>query len=216
MREKRRYALTDHTHEIDVCLAGDGNLPPRRLMACTMEPGGEVGESVAVEVLRRERPRIAAAEARRAPVPPSVRSPTSRAPRTRSTTKTLRRAVQNEQDQIVIRRFGVGEGTSDGGWHKGGSPAHGGAYVDPERARRASIRPIGPHGAVAAAGVRRSTVSSPRRRRRVPATRGARRSEVFKLRDVGLSGTGATGTRTGRRIFHPAWASARCSSRQRG
>ena len=51
-REKRRYALTDHTHEIDVCLAGDGDLPPLPcMMACTRWSLACEGakESVAVE-----------------------------------------------------------------------------------------------------------------------------------------------------------------------
>ena len=145
-REKRRYALTDHTHEIDVCLAGDGNLPPLPcMMACTRWSLACEGakESVAVEGYSDARdreslsPRLVAPRCHLRFAASDVAcaedafNDENAPPRRPEPNK-----IKSLSDVLVFVR-----GTSDGGWHKGaGHPPMGGAYVDPEE-RAARVNP---------------------------------------------------------------------------
>lgn len=145
-REKRRYALTDHTHEIDVCLAGDRVLPPLPcMMTCTRWSLACEGakESVAVEGYSNARD----AES----LPPRLAAPRCHLRFAASDVACAEDAFNDENappaarpepneikslsDVLVWVR-----GTSDG-WHKGaGPPPMGGAYADPEE-RAARVNP---------------------------------------------------------------------------
>jgi len=145
-REKRRYALTDHTHEIDVCLAGDRELPPLPcMMACTRWSLACEGakESVDVEGYSDARDRES--------LPPRLAAPRCHLRFAASDVVCAEDAFNDENapprprpepnkikslsDVLVWVR-----GTSDG-WHKGaGPPPMGGAYADPEE-RAARVNP---------------------------------------------------------------------------
>ena len=145
-REKRRYALTDHTTEIEVCLTDDCDLPPLPcMMAATRWSLACEGakESVTIPGYSNARDRES--------LPPRLTAPRCHLRFKASDVVCAEEAVNDENapprqlcgsdpnkkirslsDVLVWVR-----GTTDG-WHKGPSPPPmGGAYADPtERAAR--------------------------------------------------------------------------------
>ena len=162
-REKRRYALTDHTTEIEVCLTDDCDLPPLPcMMAATRWSLACEGAKESVTdsgVLQRQGPRVTAAQAHRAQVPPSVQSVRrrvrrgSRQRRKRAAPSTLW-VRPKQKDQVLVGRVGVGEGHDGRVAQRTESPADGGRVRGPYGARGAyqpGVSAPDP-GAVAAAG----------------------------------------------------------------